>query len=260
VPGVQLGLGLISIGRGWGHRPVPLPSDAEAEAFLQTAHCAGIRYFDTAPSYGSSERRLGAFLHQLPPAVRDGLTIATKCGEHWDESSGAPYVDHSYDALARSIERSLALLPAVHLLQVHKSTAAVIRDGGVRRALEYARRCGVRELGVSATDVETAALALADPLFSTVQIFYNAGNRKLEEVFDLAARAGKRVLVNRPFGMGALLYDGNGRHLGEPAMVDAFRYVLARSFDGVVLTGTRSPEHLGANIAAFERARSTSRE
>jgi aryl-alcohol dehydrogenase-like predicted oxidoreductase len=234
---------------------VPLPSDAEAQAFLETAVSLGILFFDTAPSYGSSERRLAAFIRQLPRAALPELTIATKCGEHWDESSGTPYVDHSYDALARSIDRSLSLLPSVHLLQIHKSTVAVVRDPGVRRALEYATRCGVRELGVSATDVETAALALADPLFSTIQIFYNAGNPKVEEVLDLAARAGKRVLVNRPFGMGALLYDGDGHHRGEPAMVDAFRFVLGRKFDGVVLTGTRSSEHLRENVAAFECAR-----
>ena len=252
---VKLGLGLISIGRSWGFRPAPLPSDAEVEELLACALQGGVRLLDTAPSYGDSERRLGRFLCTLDPARLAGLTVATKCGEHWDEAAGAPFVDHSYDALCRSIDRSLALLPVVHLLQVHKSTPAVVRDAGVRRALEYARSRGVAELGASAPDMETVALAAADPLFSAIQLPYNSGNRKLDETFALAARADKRLLINRPFGMGELLYDAQGRFRGEPAMVDAFRFVLAKPFRCAVLTGTRSAAHLRANLAAFERAR-----
>ena len=253
-PAPELGLGLISIGRAWGFRPAPPPSEGEVRALLDAALAAGIRFFDTAPSYGSSERRAGTFLRGLDKARLTGLTIATKCGEHWDEAAGAPYVDHSYDALCRSIDRSLERLPVIDLLQVHKSTPAVIADAGVRRALEYARARGVRELGVSAADPETAALAAADPLYAAIQVPFNSRNTRMADAIGLAARAGKRVLVNRPFGMGELLYGEDGRHLGVPAMVEAFRFVLARSFGGVVLTGTRSAEHLRANASAFQAA------
>ena len=62
--GVQLGLGLIGIGKPWGHAPAPVPSEPEAIALLESAFAVGIRYFDTAPSYGDgvSEQRLGRFL------------------------------------------------------------------------------------------------------------------------------------------------------------------------------------------------------
>ena len=62
---VQLGLGLISIGRTWGARPVPVPGEAEALAFLEGAYELGIRLFDTSPSYGDSEVKLGRFLTGL---------------------------------------------------------------------------------------------------------------------------------------------------------------------------------------------------
>ena len=255
---VSLALGLIGIGRPWGFRTVPLPTDAEVEALLETAVAGGIRLFDTAPSYALSERRLGQWLRGLSPERRRSLTIATKCGENWDAERGVPLIDHSYDALCRSIDRSFELLGAVDVLEIHKSSPAVVRDGGVRRALEYARGCGVRELGVSASDADTAALAAADPLYSVIQMPYNSGNRKLEEVFELAGRGGKWLLVNRPVGMGGLLYDEAGAFRGEEALVDAFRFVLARRFRGAVLTGTRSAAHLRMNLAAFERAREVS--
>ena len=81
---VQLGLGLIGIGKPWGHTPAPVPSEREAIALLESAFDVGIRYFDTAPSYGDgvSERRLGRFLKRMPAGQRSQVTVATKFGEH----------------------------------------------------------------------------------------------------------------------------------------------------------------------------------
>lgn len=256
---VELGLGLISIGKTWGVRPVAVPEEEEARALLASAVDAGIRFFDTAPSYGRSELRLGGFLRSLDAACLGQLTVATKCGEHWDAAAGAPYVDHSFDALRRSIDGSLARLPKLDLLQIHKATAAVLRDPGLRLACEYARGCGIAQLGASVTDPDAAAIALRDGLFSTLQFFYNARNPQLEPLFELAARAGARLIVNRPLAMGALAYDAEGRAAADEAVVQAFRFILERPFDGVVLTGTRSREHLRMNLAAFRKAQSASR-
>ena len=54
-------------------------SDADADATLQAAWDAGIRYFDTAPYYGmgKSEHRVGTFLRGLP---RDQFALSTKVG------------------------------------------------------------------------------------------------------------------------------------------------------------------------------------
>ncbi|MFB3828008.1 MAG: aldo/keto reductase [Bryobacteraceae bacterium] len=242
----ELGLGLISIGRGWGVRPAPLPTDTEAEKLLETALECGIRFFDTAPSYGLSEQRLGAFLRGHGAV---DLTIATKCGEHW--SDNGPFVDHSFDALRSSIDRSLALLARIDLLQIHKATTGVLARDDLHRALEYARSCGVREFGASVTDLDAARTAARDPAFGWIQIFFHPRSPQLEPVFGL----GKRVLVNRPFAMGALAYDDDGQPRGPEDLAAVFAFTLRRRFEGVVLTGTRSPEHLRQNAAAFRRAR-----
>ena len=54
-------------------------TDDEAQAAVEAAWDAGIRYFDTAPHYGLglSERRLGAALAARP---RDEYVISTKVG------------------------------------------------------------------------------------------------------------------------------------------------------------------------------------
>jgi aryl-alcohol dehydrogenase-like predicted oxidoreductase len=57
------------------------------------------------------------------------------------------------------------------------------------------------------------------------------------------------VAVNRPFGMGRLLYE-------RPAISrqDAFAFIAARGFHGVVLSGTKSAVHLEENLRAFAEA------
>lgn len=69
-----LGYGAANVGNL--HRAL---DDDEADAVLEAAWDAGIRYFDTAPHYGLglSERRLGAFLQTKP---RDEFVLSTKVG------------------------------------------------------------------------------------------------------------------------------------------------------------------------------------
>lgn len=107
---VTLGCGLIGIGRPWGFVATQVPTEAEAFSFLEHAFRLGIRYFDTAPSYARSEARLGSFLRGLTREQRKEVVVATKFGESWDETAQDVVVDHSLDALTRSLDQSLNLL------------------------------------------------------------------------------------------------------------------------------------------------------
>jgi aryl-alcohol dehydrogenase-like predicted oxidoreductase len=204
---VTLGSGLTRLGRPWGVRDAPIPTDAEAQRFLETALAVGVCHFDTAPSYGASEERLGRYLKALGAEARRALFVATKFGEQWDAETGALSVDHSYEALARSLEVSL-------------------------RRLEHAR-IALDLLGVG-----------------WLQFPYHEGNGYMVDVFALAEAYSARVVVNRPFGMGALLARG-----GSDAAAAAFRFILKQRFRGVILSGTASPAHLRENVEAIAAAR-----
>lgn len=109
-------------------------SDADAEATLEQAWSAGIRFYDTAPLYGFglAERRVGAFLRQQP---RDSFAISTKVGRLLRAPDGAsveddhykgtqrerPVFDFSHDGVMRSVEESLVRLglDRVDVLLVH---------------------------------------------------------------------------------------------------------------------------------------------
>lgn len=249
---MQLGLGLIGIGRPWGYRPTQMPGDDDARSFLESAWRLGIRYFDTAASYGASEERLGRFLKTLSRAERAQLPIATKFGEHWDAAAQQPYVDHSYRALEASLDRSMDRLGGIDVLQLHKTTPEVLRSAELGRAWEYAAALGIVVIGPSVSDLESARLAVEDG-YGAMQLPYNLEDTRFEAIIEAAAGRGMRIVVNRPYAMGKLLYDG-GPEETFGRMVKAFRFILARRFNGVVLSGTKSAGHLEENWRAFGEA------
>lgn len=246
---IALGLGLIGIGKPWGHVPGDVPGEAEALRLLEYAMELGIRHYDTAASYGVSEERLGKFLAGLTAAERDLIFVATKFGEHWDVARQQPFVDHTLAALRGSLDTSVERLGRIDLLQLHKTTPEVLRSDDLRRAVEYARSIGIRQWGASVSDLESGEMAVADLGQSWIQLPFNVGSPRFGPVMDAATGRGMRVAVNRPFAMGAMLYAPEFKDRAE-----AFRFVLRRGFDGVVLTGTKSREHLRENVEAFDRA------
>jgi aryl-alcohol dehydrogenase-like predicted oxidoreductase len=242
---------LIGIGRSWGHVPGHAPPERDARAFLEFAYQAGVRYFDTAPSYGSSERRLGSFLNSLSPAERAEITIATKFGEHWDPKAEHPFVDHRYDALRRSLEKSLELLGRIDVLQLHKTSPEVLGTNDLERAWESARQAGIPELGLSVSDLESGRIGCSSGQYQMLQFPLNCLNTKFVELLPAVESASCWVAANRPFAMGELVAGVADPH---QAQVKAFRFVVAQRFRGVVLSGTKSAAHLAGNLRAFREA------
>jgi D-threo-aldose 1-dehydrogenase len=110
-------------------------SEAEAQATLEAAWDGGVRYFDTAPLYGTglSETRLNHFLRDKK---RDDYVLSTKVGrllqvcppdqrtgigKFFDTPNRREIYDYSYDGVMRSLEFSLERLglDRVDILYVH---------------------------------------------------------------------------------------------------------------------------------------------
>ena len=245
---LELGLGLLSIGRIWGATQSEPPGEAEAEALLERALALGIRIFDTAPAYAASEARLGRFLAGLPRARRDALVVMTKAGEHWDPARGSTIVDHGRDALRRSLDRSFELLGSVDVLQIHKATAANVTHPNVVDLIDHAKACGVPRIGASVSDVAAGRAAIGSGLYDVLQFPFNATVTTFEALLQDLRGSALVPVINRPFAMGALAPQaGEGRAGAE----SAFRFIEEHVRAGVVLTGTGSPRHLEANVAGF---------
>ena len=123
----EVGMGTAPIG-GWPKEV----SSYQARQTLEKAWNEGIRYFDTAPLYGSgmAEERLGSFLKEKN---RNEFIVATKVGRIIVPSKtgdikfkGSPkdresQFDFSYDGVMRSFEMSLkrTTLDKFDILQLH---------------------------------------------------------------------------------------------------------------------------------------------
>lgn len=248
-PGLKLGLGLLSIGRAWGVVQSAPSDENDAQALLAKALELGITIFDTAPAYAESEARLGRFLDHLEPPTKHRLTIMTKAGEHWDFARGASFVDHSRDALVRSIDQSMSMLGTIDILQIHKATSDVVTHPDVIAAMDYAKRCGVSAFGASVSDVEAGRLALDSGFYDALQFPLNLSNTSMVPLLPDLEASGRTVIINRPFAMGGLLA---GQPFEEAAMA-AFRYIEERLPSAIILSGTGKVAHLTQNVQAFHR-------
>ncbi|MDD7971965.1 aldo/keto reductase [Roseinatronobacter alkalisoli] len=248
-PNVELGLGLLSIGRNWGVHNSQPPLQHVAMQLLQDAHTLGIRCFDTAPAYGDSERLLGQFLANLTIEERAQLVISTKMGEFWAGEGNSTRVCHDADELCRSIDQSLRLLGRIDILQIHKASAETLRSPGIVTAITHARNNGITSFGASVSDIPSARLAMEIGLFDWLQFPFSATNSQFSEIFEELADASIRALINRPLAMGQLAAGSQ--------ITAAFSFILSSNLPAgsVILTGTGSPLHLRENFKAFAGAR-----
>ncbi|RIH84082.1 Pyridoxal 4-dehydrogenase [Meiothermus luteus] len=164
----RLGLGTAPLGGLFA--PV---DEAQAQATLEAAWQAGLRYFDTAPQYGNgvAERRTGAFLGQK---AREAFLLSTKVGRllrpgplHPSQLDprGEPYFkgvpqlaqvyDYSYRGVMVSLEESLERLgmSQVDILYIHDPDAdnrsvVEVMGGAYKALLELRQKGVVRAIGV----------------------------------------------------------------------------------------------------------------
>lgn len=251
-PDIHLGLGLIGIGREWGFAKSQIPDEKSVLKFLEYAFNLGITFFDTAASYGLSEERFGRFLRLLTTEERSRIMVATKFGDHWNAGSQTAFIDHSREALCKSLDNSLRHLGKIDILQLHRPNPAVLKSDDVRQAFEYARKQGITVMGASVSDLESGNIACDDDLFSVIQLPYNSANKKLETIIDKTKEKNKLLLINRPYNMGETMQSPVTSPDG--VRIEAFRLIIDKKFRGVVLTGTKSEKHLRENWESFQKA------
>jgi aryl-alcohol dehydrogenase-like predicted oxidoreductase len=129
---------------------------------------------------------------------------------------------------------------------LHKTTPEVLRSADLARAWEYAQSLGITRIGASVSDLESAEMVIGEPRYGCIQLPLSRTNRKFSAAVTQATDRSMWVATNRPFAMGAMLYGD------QPiSHEDAFRFVLDHSFTGVILTGTKSKDHLQENWRAF---------
>ncbi len=211
-------------------------TDAEAQATLDAAWDAGIRYFDTAPWYGrgQSEHRMGRSLYRRP---RQEFVLSTKVGRTLhaarDEATfdrgfwrgGLPFphrFDYSYDGVMRSFEDSQQRLglPRIDLLLIHdldlrhhETPARVdaylteLHNGGWRALAELREAGLIRGIGAGINErgMMGRFLDLVDLDFFLVAMPYTLLDQDvLDDEFPRCVARGLGFVIGSPFASGIL--------------------------------------------------------
>jgi D-threo-aldose 1-dehydrogenase len=244
---VQLGRTEVTVSRlGLGLAPLgglfTAVGDDRAYATVERAWELGIRYFDTAPLYGSglAEERLGKALSARP---RHEFVVSTKVGRvlrpgrpsrHFVGARPfAPVFDYSRDGVRRSLAESL------ERLQLERVDIAFLHDPD--KHIDEARRSidAVRELaphvGVGTNEVATA-LAFVEA--GEVDVVLLAGRYTLldrsaeRELLPVCAERGLPVIAAGVFNSGVLAGGTTFDYESAPADVlerrDALEAACAR--------------------------------
>jgi aryl-alcohol dehydrogenase-like predicted oxidoreductase len=280
----RLGLGLAALGRPayiTAGRAADLGPERTVEdmrrlswQLLDRAYAAGIRYLDTARSYGRGEEFLAGWLAAHPG--RDDVTVGSKWGYRyvgeWRRDADVHEIkDHSVAAFTRQLAETRALLgDRLDVYHVHSATVdtGVLDDAELHRMLAGLRDSGVR-IGVStsgpeqATAVRRALAVTVDgrPLFTSVQATWNLLETSVGEALAEAADTGARVIVKEAVANGRLTpgerADEPGRRAAAVAAelgigVDqlAIAAALAQPWAWRVLSGAVTAEQLDSNVAA----------
>ena len=211
-------------------------TEDEAQAILERAWEAGVRYFDTAPLYGFglSETRLNHFLRGKP---RDAYVLSTKVGrwlracapeerdgigKWFDVPARREVYDYTHDGVLRSVEFSLERLGVdridalyAHDLDIfnHGSQEALdaklaeFMEGGYRALLRLREEGVIRAFGAGVNEWRPCQQLLERGDFD---LFLLAGRYTLleQEALDsflpLCVERGVGVVIGGPYNSGVL--------------------------------------------------------
>ncbi|MFI6449382.1 aldo/keto reductase [Kitasatospora sp. NPDC050543] len=290
----RFGLGTAAVGRP-GYitlgRDLDLPAERTVEAMrerthtlLDAAHAAGVRYFDTARSYGRAEEFVGEWLAARPESAAD-VVVGSKWGYTYTadwRASGVPVhevKEHSAAVFDRQIKETRALLgrsPQVYLVHSVTPDSAALTDPVLHARLGELAAEGVR-VGLSTSgpaQAETVRAALevtteGRPLFSAVQATWNLLEPSAGPALAEAHAAGWLVVVKEGMANGRLadrnatgpdtaalralatrMAAGTGTGVGPSCDALALAAAAAQPWADIVLSGAATPAQLASNLTA----------
>jgi aryl-alcohol dehydrogenase-like predicted oxidoreductase len=226
----------------------PNPQWVRLSDVLELFYEMGGRFFDTAPSYGTSERVAGQLLQELK--IQNDFFFATKISTGGGREAGLSQMEGSHRSWGRE---------TIDLNQVHNLQDVDIHLRTIRQAKEEGR---TRYVGVTTSfprQYQQMEQVLRNEALDFVQLNYSLGERgAAERLIPLAQDLGVAVVVNEPYNVGRLFAAVGGRDLPDwAAEFDCqswgqffLKYILANPAVTVVIPATSDPEHLVDNMGA----------
>ena len=196
----KIGAEVSAIGLGCGALGESRTNDAAADALVARALDLGVNVFDSAPSYGDSEDKLGRALR----GRRDDAIIVTKGGYG---VSGVP--DWTRECISRGVDQALARLATdrIDVFLLHSCPLELLSRGDLLEALAVAKSAGkIRAIGYSG-DNDALAWAAASPVVDVIEASINPFDQSALGSVEAAAARGAGVLAKRPLGNAPWRFD-----------------------------------------------------
>ncbi len=237
----NLSLPILGLG-GAGRTPISKKAkEKEALALIQSALELGIRYFDTAESYGASELHLGKIL----PPLRAQIYLNSKTDAR------------SYDGAMQHLEKSLRLLNTDYLdsWQMHhvsflEELDEILGKNGAIKAVEKAKEQGmIKFSGITGHhEPHVIAEALRRYDFDTTLISLNAADIHHPRPFSTTVLP---VAQAKNIGVIAMKVPAYGRLLKPNllrGMEQAMGYSLSLPGVHCCIIAAENPEQLKSNV------------
>lgn len=277
----QLGLGMAAIGRPeYINIRTETNIDKTETAFytnamqvLDAAYQNGIRYFDTAPSYGKGELFLSDWVKKNPYI---DLVLGTKWGytyvANWQLGfNGAHEIkEHSQTKLKEQWLISQKLFSKIDFYQVHSATfeSGILENRDVLNQLTHIQQqtqIGITTTGVDQSEVIKHALEIklnSKMIFESFQVTYNILEQSTFEVIKEAKQKGKKIIIKEALANGRIFnakkYPEVYKQLNQLSLkyqvgIDAIalRFVIDSLQPDFVLSGASNVFELNQNVQAL---------
>lgn len=282
----KIGLGLAALGRPeYINIRTEGSIDKSEKAFkensllvLDQAYKLGVRYFDTAPSYGKGE----AFLQEWNNSRKHkDAVLGTKWGYTYVANWELGFIgkhevkEHSLAKLVEQWQVSKAMLPSLSYYQVHSATF----DSGILKNIEVLNnlyqikketglKIGITTSGVNQKEVITSALNLEienELLFDSFQVTYNVFEQGTFNILKTALSNGKDVIVKEALANGRVFPNKKFKHYSQAYAIlkalskkyqvgidaIALRFVIDNLQPTYVLSGAANSNQLKQNLKAL---------
>lgn len=285
-PTTQIGLGLAALGRP---EYINIREDNSIDkseiafknnafSVLNDAYKLGIRYFDTAPSYGKGE----AFLKEWNTTTNHSdVVLGTKWGytyvANWELGfSGKHEIkEHSLNKLTEQWQVSKKMLPKLKYYQVHSATfeSGILESNNVLQELysikkETDLQIGITTSGTNQAEVIEAAMNIKiqkEPLFDSFQVTYNIFEQSTFSVLSKLIKSAKTVIIKEALANGRVFENekfpeyqkhycilnelSNKYKVGTDAIV--LRFIIDYLQPTYVLSGASNSKQLLQNLMAL---------
>ncbi len=250
------------IGLGTGPLGNPNLLQRQIDSLVSDAIDLGVNLFDTAPSYGQSEERLGISLH----SQRKEILLSTKVGYGVEGIS-----DWTYDSIIFGVEKACKRLRTDYLdvVHLHSCPLSTLKNFEVVEALLKTKEQGKIRFTAYSGDNQELQWAVSSGFFDVVQCSANICDRyNQERILPVAKLQGlgvlaKRALANsvwmlkeQPAQNDLAIYYQRFHNLNIDRIEAhelAVRYITHHSLIDCALIGTTQLSHLQKNIELFQK-------